>query len=1165
MKSLKNIFILIGLLIIQSQVAEAQNTAQVTLPSIVPPPADAGSLGQYGNIPVSLSSGLANISVPLYEIKTSHLSVPITLSYYASGIKVDQLASWVGLGWSLNAGGLITRTIRGLDDFSDHGYYYSTVPQAGEVTSANSWDFFAKVIYKTQDSDPDFFFYNFLSNSGKFVFGEDKSPIIINYQQPLKIQYIPASKSFIILDDKGNSYYFNDQEQASSGDYHGNNNGTYTSSWYLSQIISADKSDTISFTYFTDNLLEQDFLSYAETIGPTIQWKSCTCPGGWVEQYNSEEQDGHNVPVGEPYIKSYPLRLKEIDFKNGKISFFSNANRLDVTGVKLDSIIVYNYNYGAHQYNPIKKVTFSYNYFTTGLLDKPYIVTSAYRLRLDSVSFYGGDYSYVDKYGFIYDSTMLPWVGSLAKDLFGYYNGKINNASLVPSQTVSYSPGIYNVGGADRSVDPDSIQAGILKRIVYPTGGFTDFDYEPNSYQTNQYATNTVQELASATGQIKETDTATFTVPLTVEGHLNAYISPYSGVQTAPLVSFKNLTTGASLYFNNGSDPVHGVSVTDSLPLTGGQTYQLIAGAYDTGSVYSEISVSWLQVDSSQQVIANGGGLRIKETTNFDYEGRFLNRELYKYGINERGYGYMASPSNLLNVNSYQRIFDYGYDGMAPISGSSTTREIFTGSSIYDLFPLTGAPISYQQVARYELDSLNNVNGKTIFNYSSYQNRVMPGSQSYNEALYVTNDGWTGARLLSQDEYSFKDNIYWPVKETTYNYNSIPLEEGRGLKIGLRRQYSTIPALDDSADMANGAFGMAYYYFDYPIYSGAVLPGSQTIYTYDSDDTTKYVVSQKQFTYDNTDDLQPSTILSNMSNGQSLLTIDRYPEEVDSIAGLTSDQINTIDSMVSRHNITTLIQSQTYQNSTPVSLLRNDYMQWNADLIEPDSIEYQNGTAPLEKRIQFYNYDPYGNILTDSKSQDIFHSYIWDYNNEYPIAEAVNASQSDIAYTSFEADCKGNWTFSGTPVSTYGGITGTMSYPIFGNPITKSGLTASNAYIVSYWMNQGGASVSGGTESNSITGKTIGGWTYYQVTVTGATSITITGSGYMDELRLYPSDAQMTTYTYEPLVGMTSQCDAKNNITYYEYDGFGRLKLVRDEDGNILKQYDYQYQASNNQ
>src|SRR5699024_5523387 len=122
-----------------------------------------------------------------------------------------------------------------------------------------------------------------------------------------------------------------------------------------------------------------------------------------------------------------------------------------------------------------------------------------------------------------------------------------------------------------------------------------------------------------------------------------------------------------------------------------------------------------------------------------------------------------------------------------------------------------------------------------------------------------------------------------------------------------------------------------------------------------------------------------------------------------------------------------------------------------------------------------------------------------------------------------------------------------------------TGLSPSSNYFITYWSKSGSISISGGTHSNNITGKTINGWTYHEVTITGTSSIYISGSGYIDELRLYPINAQITTYTYKPLHGMTSKCNNKNNITYYQYDGFGRLKLVRDENGNIIKQYAYHY------
>ncbi len=61
-------------------------------------------------------------------------------------------------------------------------------------------------------------------------------------------------------------------------------------------------------------------------------------------------------------------------------------------------------------------------------------------------------------------------------------------------------------------------------------------------------------------------------------------------------------------------------------------------------------------------------------------------------------------------------------------------------------------------------------------------------------------------------------------------------------------------------------------------------------------------------------------------------------------------------------------------------------------------------------------------------------------------------------------------------------------------------------------------------------------------------------------LRTIPG-ALVTTYTFKPLVGVTSETDINGKTIYYEYDTRGRLLRVRDQDNYILKQYDYRYRA----
>lgn len=54
-------------------------------------------------------------------------------------------------------------------------------------------------------------------------------------------------------------------------------------------------------------------------------------------------------------------------------------------------------------------------------------------------------------------------------------------------------------------------------------------------------------------------------------------------------------------------------------------------------------------------------------------------------------------------------------------------------------------------------------------------------------------------------------------------------------------------------------------------------------------------------------------------------------------------------------------------------------------------------------------------------------------------------------------------------------------------------------------------------------------------------------------------DIQVTTYTYKPLVGMTSKTDPNGSTISYEYDNFGRLRYVKDHNGKIMEEYGYHY------
>ncbi|PZR34330.1 MAG: hypothetical protein DI538_16765 [Azospira oryzae] len=195
-----------------------------------------------------------------------------------------------------------------------------------------------------------------------------------------------------------------------------------------------------------------------------------------------------------------------------------------------------------------------------------------------------------------------------------------------------------------------------------------------------------------------------------------------------------------------------------------------------------------------------------------------------------------------------------------------------------------------------------------------------------------------------------------------------------------------------------------------------------------------------------------------------------------------------------------------------------------------------------------------GNMLQTINTSGMPQSYLWGYNNLYPIAQSINGNYNSSFYTSFELNANGNWNINPSiPLITDDAMTGNNC---FNGDLETSNLVPPDNYTISFWAK--------GTGNVSINGINIPvsslNWSVYThyLALTSPQKISINANGIkIDELRAHPRNARMKTFTYLPITGMTSSSDEANIPTKYQYDALNRLSTTTNHNGVIVKRHSY--------
>ena len=1060
--------------------------------NVTPQTPNAASFTQYGNTPVDYSTGVPQISIPLFTIEEDGVQVPISISYHASGVKVDDLASSVGLKWTLNTGGGIFRNINSRPDemgwldpnttsIETSWYESHDLRDVGQQLTLQS-------IAKWKDHAPDNFNYSFLGNSGSFIFKKDGT-ILKAKKDQIIIDATDLSLSFKAYDYKGTTYSFGTKESNSNTtvtarDYsltaYGNvARDPQETGWMLDEITTPNHK-TISFSYeeynfeYTINNISQNFTKQPSAYfeDGSLNANGLTCSVIIDQDYTGEAFKESTSVVYRPknqlisVIESSTIKadfIYEIDEINETLSDWKKKLiRIDI-------------------YDKLKGKTKQFHFVYGKFLGDP-------RLRLDEVYEVGFDGDRKPSHKFDYENTHLPNKGDFSKDLYGYYNGVTNNSSLVPLNLQGFAtlPQQYQNMFADRTFKNEGVlKTGVLRSIVYPTGGQTKFNYEPNFNDGLETLHNTQVKVSTHLDSNPELINneyifdQLFTVDTSVQmytsmfGDYTSFVSSESDVcdyldENGFNIDCSKFNIYSAILQPNGDytkgtpvftpvDKVVGVTTVANTP-AGIYILELRVNKDVLQNVNPwpliSVTLDWKEKrkDENGNYIKTPvytGGLRIKNITDFNEGHQEAKKTEYEYsGYHGELLVDQVMTKSLLEVHKTVFSSEFALDANMYKSG-----------------------YFYERVLVKNVSDEPTENIETEYNYEDASTTKSFSSQ-LKKVIYFKE----GSPIKDKENFYERtsDIIYWNIlgeMDLCYSHNN---ENDNGTYDQL--VCSGIPCARAGYTTGVNTFFKGYedrltHTITKDYFANDVLE-SKTYYTYNDDLlVTNQVTATSQYSDAGQLEQRMSTSITYPKD---------YPNET------------TLQSLVDDNVLAIPISKKTYNKNELV------YGQFNSYDVSGNIKEVFTHNKGKGSNTSSLSYIPsdYESISTFThnagkptqivKNTGETVSYVWDKSNTYVLAKITNATlaQASVLLTQ-------------------------------GLDLDLSVLTDSQL------------------------------------------------RDELDKIRQGLPNAQVTTYTYEPLVGVTSVTDARGYTSTYHYDEFSRLQYVKDAEGNILSKNDYNYRPQN--
>lgn len=1090
-RTFKVLFAMFSIFVITYSQAQTQGTAY-----LVPTPTSAhtkdefsispttGSLGIFGQVPVGNYTGTAQIGIPIYDLKYKELSVPINIMYQTSGIKADIFPGPVGLGWAIQAGGMITRTINGEPDTKEYLDVVNGTIQLGQNSrEQNDWYDVKKqngllmqnneIVFPGEAVDPDEFQYNINGQTGKFY---------SNYNGTFQVQSDQGDFFYVTMNKrKDHKFTFPSIERITfpNGQLLNNANKTVLNNIYGNYLNcyapEYNYNQTIEINCFINGFTMIDSKGIKYIFGNTDETNS---------QDNSIEftRLGQNSYMTDykPCIQAMSWHLTSIESPNGYKIDFKYDTEIYVTKTRFSDLALYQIS------NQSVKMS------DKARLEDAFLTTLINGSCLKEITFPTGKVIFSNSIA--NNQLDYPVKGNLST---GTYNDNRLLNRFYGYPDIAFANTEKIVFEFDNNVD-------VVRNRFFPHKIDKIEVYDSNStlrrnIQFNYTKIkNTRLKLMSLDILGNNTDKQTYNfeynskqLPPYLAGMTDHY-GFFNGVELFPLdLNITSKVTNDPNYIDWMKRPIFYYAESEILnkiiyPTRGYTEFKYEKHLY--GSIYNTWPFTTIPNSYPDR---EAGGIRIQSVKNYDKDGSLIDSKEYYY----------TKKVNDIEVSSgvlaYKPQYIESYTGGKIITRSASSSISNNGNGFYEgtinssinipyFFRFSTNPISPMSATRgshitySEVKVVEKGNGMTIYKYKNYDNGYadkdllgyVTNEFTYNNEPFSRCKYWEKeegismsierGQLLSEETY---DNGGKLSKLIKYVYNDDNNRFNENVRY-IRKKNNDVSLTGYTSQLL--VSGLHYTYFPYL--------KEKTETNIIGDDS---IVQKQTFTYDTNYRLLKSNTIEN-SNKNKLSTEYNYP----------SDQKTTnllFEKMTDNYMLSYPIESIQKNNGNittrKVYSFSDGIALDNPSLILPyqNLFQFKNNSLFVEETIM--KYDSYGNPLNIINRSGNSITYFWSYYGQYPIAKIEGLNYDDVVK---ELPVDFIKTLSTTFIPTAEQL----------NTI-RTALTSKNAFI--------------------------------------------------------------TTYTYIPLIGMSSKTDPRGVTTYFKYNDFGKLENIKDFNENVIQQYQYHY------